>query len=138
MSGIRSTDTGPEIAIRKGLHKRGFRFRLHNGALPGKPDIVLSKYSAVIFVNGCFWHRHDCHLFRWPKSREEFWVEKLNGNVARDVFNQNQLAEQGWRVARVWECALKGKHKLSLDTVLDECAEWFEGKLKTLDIKGNE
>lgn len=138
MSGIKGTDTKPEIAIRRGLHRRGFRFRLHNKALPGKPDLVLPKYHAVIFANGCFWHQHSCHLFKWPKSREEFWRKKINGNAARDARNEKLLVDQGWRVARIWECALKGKHKLSLDSVLDECAVWLRGNQKTLDIRGNE
>ena len=138
MSGIKGADTKPEIILRKGLHKRGFRFRLHNKALPGKPDLALPKYNAVIFANGCFWHKHDCHLFKWPKSREDFWREKINGNAARDAKNEKLLADQGWRIARIWECALKGKHKLLLDSVLDECAEWLRGSQRTLDIRGNE
>ena len=138
MSGIKGADTKPEIAIRRGLHKRGFRFRLHCQTLPGRPDLVLPKYSAVIFADGCFWHRHDCHLFKWPKSREEFWREKINRNAVRDARNQKLLAEQGWRVARVWECAVKGKHKRSLDYILDECAAWLRGNKTTLEIRGNE
>ena len=80
MSGIRGKNTRPELLIRKGLHARGFRFRLHDKRLPGKPDLVLPKYSAVIFVHGCFWHGHDCHLFKWPQSRREFWRKKITRN----------------------------------------------------------
>lgn len=109
MSGIRGKDTKPEITVRQGLHARGYRFRLHRKDLPGKPDIVLPKYRAAIFVNGCFWHGHDCHLFKWPKTREDFWREKICRNVQRDARKTQELHERGWRIAEVWECSLKGQ-----------------------------
>ena len=87
MSRIRSKDTKPEILVRKAIHAKGYRFRLHEKKLPGKPDLVLAKHRLVIFVNGCFWHGHDCHLFKWPKSRVDFWKEKISGNKNRDLKN---------------------------------------------------
>lgn len=107
MAGIRSKDTKPEMLIRRGLHERGYRFRLHRKDLPGKPDIVLPKYGAAIFVNGCFWHGHDCHLFKWPKTREAFWRVKICGNVARDRAKTQALKVDGWKVGVLWECAVR-------------------------------
>lgn len=123
MSGIRGTDTRGEILIRKGLHARGFRYRLNVRTLPGKPDIVLPRHRTVVFFNGCFWHRHDCPLFRWPKTREEFWRDKLGRNHARDQRVYHQLTESGWRVGIVWECGLRaaGNDPAAL---LDQIAEW--------------
>ena len=118
MSGIRNKDTKPEITVRKLLHKQGFRFRLHRKDLPGKPDIVLPKYKTVIFVNGCFWHGHEnCHLFRLPKSRTEFWSKKINGNVKRDHNKTRLLLDAGWKVITVWECAIKGKSRLPIEVI---------------------
>ena len=136
MSGIRSVDTKPELMLRRGLHRRGFRFRLHDRALPGRPDLVFSGRRSVIFVNGCFWHGHQCHLFRWPRSREDFWREKITGNMERDRLNRTRLLEQGWRICRVWECGSKGKHRLPVDSVIDRCAAWLDGVERELDIKG--
>ena len=108
MAGIKGRNTKPEILIRKLLHKKGFRFRLHVKDLPGKPDIVLSKYKAVIFVNGCFWHGHkDCHLFKLPATRTEFWQEKITRNQANDSKSINLLLENNWKVGVVWECIAK-------------------------------
>ncbi len=109
MSGIRGANTKPELLVRKALHARGFRFRLHKKNLAGKPDLVLSKYKTVIFVNGCFWHAHQCKLFNWPKFNTEFWRKKITGNKERDRKSTARLLEDGWRVIVVWECALRGK-----------------------------
>ena len=128
MSGIQGKNTKPELMIRKALHGRGFRYRLHVKDLPGKPDIVLPKYKAAVEVNGCFWHRHDCNLFKWPSTREDFWRNKLEGNVQRDIQNQKKLEQFGWRVKVVWECDLKGKGRRPLETVVDELANWILGK----------
>jgi DNA mismatch endonuclease (patch repair protein) len=106
MSGIRGKNTKPEIFLRKGLHAEGFRFRIH-APLPGRPDMVFPKWHAVLFVHGCFWHCHNCHLFKWPSSRPEFWRTKISGNLTRDEANITRLLEAGWRVGIVWECALK-------------------------------
>ncbi|WP_120496512.1 very short patch repair endonuclease [Kiloniella sp. EL199] len=136
MSGIRSKNTKLELVIRSGLHKRGFRYRIHKKDFPGKPDLVFRKYNAVIFVHGCFWHKHDCHLFKWPKSREEFWRAKILGNVKRDRIVEEQILSAGWRIGIIWECALKGKTRLSLDDILDECETWLSGKAQKMEIRG--
>lgn len=136
MAGIRATNTRPELLLRKGLHARGFRFRLHCRDLPGKPDIVLPRYRAVIFAHGCFWHGHDCHLFKWPKTREEFWREKIGRNRAVDAKVEATLIKTGWRRAVVWECALKGKTRLPLDEVLASCAEWLCSDIERIEIRG--
>lgn len=121
MAGIRGKDTRPEMLLRKGLHAMGWRYRLHGSGLPGKPDLVFSGRRAVIFANGCFWHGHDCHLFRWPKSRPEFWYAKITANIDRDRRVRDLLAGEGWRIAEVWECALKGRERLPRVTVLGTC-----------------
>jgi DNA mismatch endonuclease (patch repair protein) len=138
MSGIRGRDTKPELLLRKGLHAMGFRYKLHDKSLPGKPDLVFPRYRAVILVNGCFWHGHDCHLFKWPKSREDFWREKIKSNIDRDRLVTSQLEEQGWRVLRVWECALKGRTRIGLDEVLEDSALWLIGQEQEKDIRGYE
>lgn len=105
MSRIRSKDTTPEKRVRSFLHKAGFRFRLHVKKLPGSPDIVLLKYRTVVFVHGCFWHRHkSCKFSYEPKSRQEFWAEKFRQNVDRDEKNRMKLEELGWKVLTIWEC----------------------------------
>lgn len=109
MSHIRSTNTKPEEKVRKYLFSKGFRYRKNVHKLPGCPDIVLPKYHTVIFVNGCFWHKHDCPRFVWPSSNEDYWIPKITRNVERDLKNHQILREQGWRVVVVWECELKEK-----------------------------
>lgn len=136
MSGIRGTNTKPELQLRKGLHALGFRFRLHDRSLPGKPDIVLPRYKAVIFAHGCFWHGHDCHLFKWPSTRPEFWQAKIARNRAVDERTEAALTEAGWRQAIVWECALKGKTRLPLEEVILSCAEWLKSDRPRLEIRG--
>uniref|UniRef100_UPI003F495E5D very short patch repair endonuclease n=1 Tax=Ensifer adhaerens TaxID=106592 RepID=UPI003F495E5D len=136
MSGIRGTNTKPELLLRKGLHAMGFRFRLHDRSLPGKPDIVLPRYKAVIFAHGCFWHGHDCHLFKWPATRPEFWQAKIARNRAVDERTDAALTEAGWRQAVVWECALKGKTRLPLEDVIQSCAEWLRSDQPRLEIRG--
>lgn len=136
MAGIRGTNTKPELLLRKGLHALGFRFRLHEKALPGKPDVVLPRYRAVIFAHGCFWHGHDCHLFKWPSTRPEFWQTKIARNREVDARSEAALAEAGWRQAIVWECALKGRARLPIDEVLATCAEWLRSDEPRLEIRG--
>lgn len=109
MSHIRSTNTKPEEKVRKYLFSKGFRYRKNVRKLPGCPDIVLPKYHTVVFVNGCFWHKHDCPRFVWPSSNEDYWIPKITRNVERDLKNHQILREQGWRVVVVWECELKEK-----------------------------
>lgn len=107
MSRIRSTDNKPEEKVRKYLFSQGFRYRKNVRKMPGCPDIVLPKYRTVIFINGCFWHRHDCPRFVWPSSNQEYWIPKINGNVQRDQVSHQQLIESGWNVIVIWECTLK-------------------------------
>ncbi len=108
MSMIKGKDTNPEIVVRKFLHKNGFRYRLNDKNLPGKPDIVLPKYKTVIFVNGCFWHGHEnCKYFVVPKTKTEWWLEKINKTRARDKLKINELKDLGWRIKVIWECELK-------------------------------
>ena len=135
MSGIRGKNTKPEMVIRRGLHRAGFRYRLHSSGLPGRPDLVLAKYNVLVLVNGCFWHGHDCHLFKWPSgSRAQFWREKISGNVERDARNMNAYKNSGWRVAIVWECSLKGKFRSESVQVITRLAEWICGTGKYLEI----
>lgn len=128
MAGIKGTNTRPEMLLRKGLHALGWRYRLHGHGLLGKPDLVFAGRRALIFANGCFWHGHDCHLFKWPKTREEFWREKIAGNVARDLRVREQLLVDGWRFAEVWECTLKGRERLPLEQVLTACDRFLRGE----------
>ena len=109
MSCIRSKNTKPEEIVRKYLFSKGFRYRKNDARLPGKPDVVLPKYKTVIFVNGCFWHKHEgCKYFVWPKNNADFWKNKISANVERDKRNYTALQEMGWKVILVWECELKG------------------------------
>ena len=137
MSGIRSVNTRPEMAVRRALHARGFRFRLHDRSLPGTPDIVFPGRKAVIQVHGCFWHGHDCHLFRWPASRPEFWRAKIAHNRAVDERSARALEALGWRQGVVWECALKGRTRLSIDAVAGQCDAWLRGNGARLEVRGS-
>ena len=120
MSRIKGKDTKPEVMLRSALHKAGFRFRLHSRQLPGKPDIVLPKYKAVIFVHGCYWHRHaGCKLAYTPKSNAEFWLPKFEETVRRDRLKTLQLLQLGWRVFLVWECELNTNPKGVLNSLVD-------------------
>lgn len=138
MSGIRGRDTKPELLLRKGLHRAGFRYRLHAKGLPGKPDLVFPKHGAVVFAHGCFWHGHDCALFKWPKTRQEFWTAKITGNRERDARVKASLLAAGWRVLTVWECALKGKGRLAAETVTARCAGWLHSSRKTGEIRSKQ
>lgn len=121
MSRIRNKNTKPEEIVRKYLFAHGFRYRKNDVRLPGKPDIVLPKYKTVIFVNGCFWHKHEgCRYFVWPKNNADFWKKKIESNVARDIKNYHLLETLGWRVLTVWECELKQNQKEeTLERILD-------------------
>ena len=138
MAGIKGKDTKPELVIRSALHRKGFRFRLHRSDLPGKPDLVFPKHRAVILVHGCFWHGHDCHLFKWPKTREDFWREKIASNMERDRKQLSALSDAGWRVATIWECALKGRSRLPVEKVADSCAVWLESCEGKMGLSGDE
>jgi DNA mismatch endonuclease (patch repair protein) len=134
MSGIRSGNTKPEILIRSLLHRQGFRFRLHVRDLPGKPDIVFPRFHAVIFVHGCFWHGHDCRLFKWPSTRPDFWREKIGKNQAHDHNARDRLLADGWRVGVVWECALRGAGK-NVDGVANGLARWLRSDAPSFEVK---
>jgi DNA mismatch endonuclease (patch repair protein) len=136
MSGIRGKNTKPEILIRKGLHARGFRYRLYTTKLPGKPDVMLPKYRALILINGCFWHAHHCHLFKWPSTRKKFWEAKILSNTRRDKENLKYYRDTGWKTLIIWECALKGKTKLSLEFTLDLAAHWIKCERGNCEIHG--
>ena len=122
MARVRGKDTGPELRVRRALHKAGLRYRLHDSRLPGRPDIVLRRRRIVIFVHGCFWHQHAdpaCKLSRMPKSRLDFWRPKLEANHARDRRHQEALEAQGWQVRIIWECQLRGED--ALNRLIQEC-----------------
>ena len=124
MSHIRSKNTKPEEIVRKYLFSKGLRYRKNVRKLPGCPDSVLKKYKVVIFVNGCFWHKHDCGRFVWPSSNVEYWSKKINRNVERDAQNTALLTEQGWRVLIIWECQLKKKvAEKNLEMLYDKIIE---------------
>lgn len=121
MSRIRSENTKPEMLVRRFLHTSGFRYRLHDKNLPGKPDIVLPKFRTVIFVNGCFWHGHeDCRYYTVPKTRTEWWLNKIKGNMMKDANAAKALRKTGWKIIKIWECDLKSqKMEKTLNIVLE-------------------
>lgn len=125
MAGIQGKNTSPELLIRKALHARGFRFRIHAKHLPGKPDLTLPKYSAVIFIHGCFWHGHDCRYFKVPKTRPGFWLEKIKKNQARDLSQIAALQATGWRVLVVWECAVRSMKRQKSAALVDLVSKWL-------------
>jgi DNA mismatch endonuclease (patch repair protein) len=131
MAGIRSKNTTPELLIRRNLHRLGFRFRLHDKRLPGKPDLLLPKYKAVIFVHGCFWHGHDCSAFKWPATRAEFWRSKIERNRENDMRHVRELHEMGWRICIIWECSVR---KSGGDILAEHIARWLAGTAHTLEI----
>jgi DNA mismatch endonuclease (patch repair protein) len=124
MSQIKGKNTKPEILVRKFLHSKGFRFRLHDSKLPGKPDIILPKYKTVIFVHGCFWHGHtNCKYFVIPKTRTQWWLKKINGNIVNDKKKSSLLKRAGWKVIHIWECQLKTqKNDITLTKLLSKIA----------------
>ncbi len=136
MAGIKGKNTKPELVIRKAIFNRGFRYRIHEKKLPGKPDIVLKKYKAVIFIHGCFWHKHNCHLFKWPKSNPNFWKKKISTNKKNDLQNINKLIESGWRITIIWECSLKGKGKPDFEELITKLCDWIESSEERLEITG--
>lgn len=136
MAAVRGVDTKPEVLLRKALHARGYRYRLHSKKLPGKPDIVFPMYSAVIFVNGCFWHGHDCPMFRMPKSNVNFWQDKITKNKERDLVVIEKLLSMGWRIGILWECALLGKTRMNFDDLLRLTEKWLHSSDSQLTIQG--
>ena len=133
MSRIRGKDTKPELALRRGLHALGFRFRLHRKDLPGRPDLVFPSRRAVIFVHGCFWHGHGCPMCKMPATRPEFWRAKIDGNHERDLKAVRALTAAGWRVLMVWECALRGPARLPEGAAVARCAEFVRSDARMPD-----
>lgn len=128
MSRIRGKDTKPEMQLRSLLHRAGFRFRLHNPNLPGRPDIVLAKYHAAVFVHGCYWHRHEgCALAATPKTRTRFWQAKFDETVRRDQRKADELTQLGWRVITVWECELEKNSEKVLQSIRKQLLEGSNG-----------
>lgn len=136
MSRIRGRDTKPEMLLRRGLHAAGLRFRLHVRELPGRPDMVFPRHRAVILVHGCFWHGHDCPLFKWPATRPEFWAEKIARNRERDHCAIEALLADGWRVLTVWECSLKAPARRPVAEVVSDCAAFIRGRTARAELAG--
>ena len=135
MANIKGKNTRPEMTIRSLLHRQGFRFRLHDKSLPGKPDLVLRKYKAVIFVHGCYWHRHEnCKLASIPKQNTEFWVKKFTANQRRDGEVYYQLKMLGWRTAVIWECSIRDKKHLA--DYIKTLTLWLKSECEYLEIPG--
>jgi DNA mismatch endonuclease, patch repair protein len=133
MAGIRGKDTRPEMALRRAMHARGFRYRLHATGLPGRPDLVLPKYGAVVFVHGCFWHRHPgCRYTSIPSTRPEFWQTKFEANVVRDNAARGALLIAGWRVATVWECAARKSQQV--EVAVNLLAAWLRSGSTEIEI----
>lgn len=138
MRAIATQNTAIEKRLAASLQALELDFRVQDAALPGRPDFVLDNYRCVIFTHGCFWHHHDCHLFKVPATRTDFWLEKIGKNVVRDARDRTHLVEQGWRVLIVWECALRGKLRLSENALSERLEEWIcEGESSAqIDTKG--
>lgn len=136
MSGIKGKDTYLEILVRKSLHARGFRYQLHRKDIPGKPDMVFPKHNALIFIHGCFWHMHDCHLFKWPATRPDFWKDKIGRNKTRDRENVLKCQSLGWKVLIIWECALKGRTRRPLSEVIHTTANWLLYDDQSAEVSG--
>lgn len=136
MSRIRGCDTKPEMLLRKALHARGLRFRLHRRDLPGRPDLVFSRYRSCLLVHGCFWHGHNCTLFQWPATRKAFWADKIASNQRRDHETLRKLLGAGWRALVVWECALRGPRRRDFSAIIDECVDFIIGSRAQAEIVG--
>lgn len=136
MAGIKGKNTKPELVVRRGLHALGFRYLLHDRRLPGKPDMVLPRWQATIFVHGCFWHGHDCPLFRWPGTRQDFWRQKIGRNQERDAEVEAELDRTGWRVLKIWECSMKGTGRIGIDRVVPLAADWLRSGERASEIRG--
>lgn len=138
MSRIRSRDTIPEMKVRRGLHARGLRFRLHDRRLPGRPDLVLLRYRTVVFIHGCFWHKHGCKFSTIPATRQDFWREKIEANAARDRMAIENLQTSGWHVLVIWECSLRGRGRSEEFNMLDRAACYIrKGQHSLFEIAGD-
>ncbi|MCX4187026.1 very short patch repair endonuclease [Methylophaga sp. OBS4] len=136
MRAVKSKNTKPEIIIRKALHGRGFRYKLHDKSLPGKPDLVFPKYRAVIEIYGCFWHGHNCKKFSWPNTNEEFWKEKISNNRSRDSKNIHRLMQSGWRVLIIWECSINDRNRLLKPDLINLISDWLVHGYSSSEING--
>lgn len=136
MAGIRGQNTKPELAIRKALHRRGLRYVLHSRKVAGKPDLAFPARRAAVFIHGCFWHGHDCPLFKIPSTRSEFWSAKIGRNRARDAEVLAELCMTDWRTLVIWECAIRGAGRLSVEQVADRAHAWLSGAQPTGEIRG--
>lgn len=134
MAGIRGKDTKPEMLVRKALHAAGYRYALHSKRLPGRPDIVMTKHNTVIFVHGCFWHGHDCRYFKLPKTRTEFWQDKIDTNRQRDEKAVTSLLQAGWRVCVIWECAQRSGEWNS-DRIVNTITDWLGSSEPRLELR---
>jgi DNA mismatch endonuclease (patch repair protein) len=136
MSRVRGKDTKPELLLRRGLHASGLRYRLHGAKLPGRPDLVFAGARAVIFVHGCFWHGHDCPLFRLPGTRTEFWASKIEANRVRDSAAVQALRSDNWRVLLVWECAIRGPARHQISDLTSEVRSFLQGEAEFGEVEG--
>ncbi len=138
MASVGQRNTGPEMCLRKALHRLGLRYRLNDRRLPGSPDLVFRKYNAVIFVHGCFWHRHGCKLSTLPSTRKKFWRDKFEANKKRDKRNIDALLKEGWRVVIVWECIIKSKTH-NTRPVISAIDRWLnsDSKFKEFGLRVN-
>lgn len=134
MRAVHSEDTKPEMVVRRALFRAGFRYRLHRRDLPGTPDIFVQKYGVVIFVNGCFWHQHGCRLTTRPKSNANFWNEKFDSNIVRDIKTQHELSLLGYRVSTVWECSLRENEGLGVALTLERLIDFIRGDEETIEL----
>lgn len=136
MSGVRGSNTQLEMTIRRALHRQGLRYRLHSPAVPGKPDLVFAASHAAVFIHGCFWHGHDCPLFRLPATRSQFWKEKIERNRARDEKVKALLAASNWRQMVVWECALRGRGPGAIEEVTEKIRSWLASSIRFAELRG--
>lgn len=137
MAAIKSNNTTPELLIRSMLHKRGFRFRLHVKDLPGKPDIVLPKYHAVIFIHGCFWHGHEnCRLYKLPSTRTEYWQKKVTRNQFNDARSKELLLANGWRICIIWECKIRASKK-DINQLINVISDFLNSPTPFLEVREN-
>jgi DNA mismatch endonuclease (patch repair protein) len=134
MASIRSKDTLPELAIRRGLHARGYRYGLHSSAFPGKPDLVLPKYRAVIWVHGCYWHGHDCGEVKPASTNRVYWGPKIEKNRTRDAQNRAAVEAAGWRHLTIWECGFRRKGPITLDQVMTSVERWLQRGMPSAEI----
>jgi DNA mismatch endonuclease (patch repair protein) len=128
MASVKNKNSKPEVNLRKALFAKGLRYRIHVSNLPGHPDVVFPKYKAVIFIHGCFWHRHGCKYGNLPVTNTDFWRKKFQKNVVRDQLNIAQLEKLGWRVRIIWSCQLKNRQKVYSDESLQEVMKWLVGE----------